>query len=159
MHSFIHSFIHSSHNPFIHSFIHPFIHSFIYSFNLVHISAKHHAIAAKLTRTFKPGSKPLVFQYEVKLQSENSCGGAYVKLLSLDPTADFTKFHDKTAYTIMFGPDRCGTQERFHFILRLGCGVMTLAGSCCVVLKLWYPSVRSSLTSRFRPLMFAYPAF
>ena len=83
--------------------------------------AKHHAIAAELTKPFKPGSKPLVFQYEVKFQTENSCGGAYVKLLSktpVDAEGDFTKFHDKTPYTIMFGPDRCGTQEKFHFILR-----------------------------------------
>ena len=80
--------------------------------------AKHHAIAANLKKTFKPGSKPLVFQYEVKFQTENTCGGAYVKLLSKDPEGDFTKFHDKTPYTIMFGPDRCGTQEKFHFILR-----------------------------------------
>ena len=80
--------------------------------------AKHHAIAAKLKKTFRPASKPLVFQYEVKFQTENTCGGAYVKLLSVDPDGDFTKFHDKTPYTIMFGPDRCGTQEKFHFILR-----------------------------------------
>ena len=81
--------------------------------------AKHHAIAAQLKKTFKPGSKPLVFQYEVKFQTENTCGGAYVKLLSKDPVdGDFSKFHDKTPYTIMFGPDRCGTQEKLHFILR-----------------------------------------
>jgi len=81
--------------------------------------AKHHAIAAKLEKPFQPSDgKPLVFQYEVKFQSEMSCGGAYVKLLSADGESDFTKFHDKTPYTIMFGPDRCGADEKLHFILR-----------------------------------------
>jgi len=80
--------------------------------------AKHHAIAAQLDKPFQPEGKPLVFQYEVKFQTENTCGGAYVKLLSQDDSADFSKFHDKTPYTIMFGPDRCGTEEKFHFILR-----------------------------------------
>jgi len=81
--------------------------------------AKHHAIAAQLAKPFQPSDgKPLVFQYEVKFQSEMSCGGAYVKLLSADAESDFTKFHDKTPYTIMFGPDRCGADEKLHFILR-----------------------------------------
>ena len=81
--------------------------------------AKHHAIAAKLEKPFQPADgKPLVFQYEVKFQSEMGCGGAYVKLLSADAESDFAKFHDKTPYTIMFGPDRCGADEKLHFILR-----------------------------------------
>ena len=81
--------------------------------------AKHHAIAAKLDEPFVPADgKPVVFQYEVKFQSEMTCGGAYVKLLSADAETDFSKFHDKTPYTIMFGPDRCGTEEKLHFILR-----------------------------------------
>jgi len=81
--------------------------------------AKHHAIAARLNKPFLPGDdKPLVFQYEVKFQSEMTCGGAYVKLLSAEADSDFSKFHDKTPYSIMFGPDRCGSDEKLHFILR-----------------------------------------
>jgi len=81
--------------------------------------AKHHAIAAKLDKPYRPAEgKPLVFQYEVKFQAEMTCGGAYVKLLSSDADDDFTEFHDKTPYTIMFGPDRCGADEKLHFILR-----------------------------------------
>jgi len=82
--------------------------------------AKHHAIAAKLDKPYRPAEgKPLVFQYEVKFQAEMTCGGAYVKLLSSDGADDdFTEFHDKTPYTIMFGPDRCGADEKLHFILR-----------------------------------------
>jgi len=81
--------------------------------------AKHHAIAAKLEKPFQPSDgKPLVFQYEVKFQAEMTCGGAYVKLLSAGADTDFSKFHDKTPYSIMFGPDRCGTEEKLHFILR-----------------------------------------
>lgn len=44
------------------------------------------------------------------------CGGAYLKLLSLDSTKkkdqDLKNFHDKTPYTIMFGPDKCGNDHK-----------------------------------------------
>jgi len=28
------------------------------------------------------------------------------------------QFHDKTPYTIMFGPDKCGEDYKLHFIFR-----------------------------------------
>ena len=27
-------------------------------------------------------------------------------------------FYDKTSFSIMFGPDKCGTDNKFHFIIR-----------------------------------------
>ena len=47
-------------------------------------------------------------RYEVRTQQTVSCGGAYLKLLTA--TEGFTPetFNDKTPYTIMFGPDKCG---------------------------------------------------
>jgi calnexin len=59
-----------------------------------------------------------VFQYEVKLQSGLECGGAYVKLLTMDANFDPKMFDDKTPFTIMFGPDRCGNTNQVHFIFR-----------------------------------------
>ncbi|XP_065372441.1 calnexin [Calliphora vicina] len=82
--------------------------------------AKHAAIASKLTKpfTFKE-DKPLVVQYEVTLQEGQECGGSYIKLLSAGKaTDDLTKFNDKTPYTIMFGPDKCGNDIKMHFIFR-----------------------------------------
>jgi len=31
---------------------------------------------------------------------------------------DLLHFHDKTPYTIMFGPDKCGPDAKIHFIFR-----------------------------------------
>lgn len=81
--------------------------------------AKHAAISAKLDRPFVFMNKPLVVQYEVLLQDGQECGGAYLKLLSEGPeTKDLKVFHDKTPYTIMFGPDKCGNDHKLHFIFR-----------------------------------------
>ncbi|XP_075150733.1 calnexin 99A isoform X2 [Haematobia irritans] len=82
--------------------------------------AKHAAIASKLFKpfTFKE-DKPLIVQYEVTLQEGQECGGSYIKLLSDNKaTDDLTKFNDKTPYTIMFGPDKCGNDIKLHFIFR-----------------------------------------
>lgn len=81
--------------------------------------AKHAAISARLDRPFKFTIKPLIVQYEVTLQEGQECGGAYLKLLSHGKhTADLRQFHDKTPYTIMFGPDKCGNDHKLHFIFR-----------------------------------------
>lgn len=58
-------------------------------------------------------------QYEVVLQDGQECGGAYIKLLSDSPNAkNLQQFHDKTPYTIMFGPDKCGNDHKLHFIFK-----------------------------------------
>ncbi|XP_047440699.1 calnexin [Mugil cephalus] len=80
--------------------------------------AKHHAISAQLLRPFTFESGPLIVQYEVNFQSGIDCGGAYVKLLSQSPDLDLDQFVDKTPYTIMFGPDKCGEDYKLHFIFR-----------------------------------------
>ncbi|XP_043346834.1 calnexin isoform X5 [Dermochelys coriacea] len=80
--------------------------------------AKHHAISAKLTKPFIFDTKPLIVQYEVNFQNGIECGGAYVKLLSKTTELNLDQFHDKTAYTIMFGPDKCGEDYKLHFIFR-----------------------------------------
>jgi len=46
------------------------------------------------------------------------CGGGYIKLLSYKPDMDLIHFQDKTPYTIMFGPDKCGPDTKIHFIFR-----------------------------------------
>ncbi|XP_020811300.1 calnexin isoform X1 [Drosophila serrata] len=82
--------------------------------------AKHAAISAPLRKPFDfKQDKPLVVQYEVTLQEGQECGGSYLKLLSAGKdTEQLTAFNDKTPYTIMFGPDKCGNDVKMHFIFR-----------------------------------------
>jgi len=74
--------------------------------------AAQHAISAQFPEVIDPKAaaldgKPLVIQYEVKLQNGLSCGGAYMKLLTEGAEGIQAKeFSDKTPYTIMFGPDK-----------------------------------------------------
>jgi calnexin len=79
--------------------------------------ARHYAIA-KATTGKRDMTKPFVFQYEVKFETSSgiSCGGAYVKLLA--SSKDLEHFDNETPYVIMFGPDKCGSTEKVHFIIR-----------------------------------------
>uniref|UniRef100_A0A8D0GT07 Calmegin n=1 Tax=Sphenodon punctatus TaxID=8508 RepID=A0A8D0GT07_SPHPU len=80
--------------------------------------AKHHALSAMLTKPFIFENKSLIVQYEVNFQNGIDCGGAYIKLLSSTDDLDLEYFFDKTSYTIMFGPDKCGEDYKLHFIFR-----------------------------------------
>ncbi|XP_015243692.1 PREDICTED: calmegin isoform X1 [Cyprinodon variegatus] len=80
--------------------------------------AKHHAIAAMLDKPFVFQDESLVVQYEVNFQDGIDCGGAYIKLLSDSGSLSLEQFHDRTPYTIMFGPDKCGEDYKLHFIFR-----------------------------------------
>ncbi|CAJ0751435.1 4330_t:CDS:10, partial [Entrophospora sp. SA101] len=86
---------------------------------VVKSAAAHHAISALLDQPLDNTGKDLVVQYEVKLQNGLECGGAYLKLLTLSEKGiQAEEFSDKTPYTIMFGPDRCGGTNKVHFIFR-----------------------------------------
>eukprot|EP00095_Tigriopus_kingsejongensis_P004406 snap_masked-scaffold93_size381549-processed-gene-2.11 protein:Tk04406 transcript:snap_masked-scaffold93_size381549-processed-gene-2.11-mRNA-1 annotation:"hypothetical protein DAPPUDRAFT_304937" len=80
--------------------------------------AQHAAIAAPLRKPFKFQSRPLIVQYELNFQHGQDCGGGYVKLLSQTEGLDLRQFTDQTPYTIMFGPDKCGSEAKLHFIFR-----------------------------------------
>ncbi|KAK8849441.1 hypothetical protein IAR55_004773 [Kwoniella newhampshirensis] len=84
--------------------------------------AAHHAISTLFPEPIDPKGKPLVVQYEVKLQKGLECGGAYIKLLTEDESGEGLRagedYTDKTPFTIMFGPDKCGSTNKVHFIFR-----------------------------------------
>lgn len=81
--------------------------------------AAHHAISVPFDTALDTDGKDLVVQYEVKLQQGLECGGGYIKLLTESPDGIQAKeFSDKTPYTIMFGPDKCGYTGKVHFIFR-----------------------------------------
>lgn len=59
--------------------------------------ANQHAISAQFDKVIDPKDKPLVVQYEVKMQKGLSCGGAYLKLLTeSDQGIQEKEFSDKT---------------------------------------------------------------
>ncbi|XP_026796181.3 calnexin [Pangasianodon hypophthalmus] len=76
----------------------------------------HHAISAYLRTVYHFREKPLVLQYEVFFQNGIDCGGGYIKLLSHSDDLRLSQFNDATPYTIMFGPDKCGSIYKVHFI-------------------------------------------
>jgi len=53
----------------------------------------------------------------LRLQKVLECGGAYIKLLTADHL-DLKEFNNQVPYTVMFGPDKCGTNNKVHFIVR-----------------------------------------
>lgn len=80
--------------------------------------ARHNAISVSMPKPYEFDGKPFVMQYEVNFQEGIECGGGYVKLLSHTKNLDLKNFHDKTPYTIMFGPDKCGEDYKLHFIFQ-----------------------------------------
>lgn len=61
--------------------------------------ANQHAISAQFDKVIDPKDKPLVVQYEVKMQKGLSCGGAYLKLLTeSDQGIQEKEFSDKTPW-------------------------------------------------------------
>lgn len=83
--------------------------------------AAHHAITTAFDTPINNKGKTLVVQYEVKLQKGLECGGAYVKLLSAEVNADdegVEEFSGETPYQVMFGPDKCGSTNKVHFIVK-----------------------------------------
>ncbi|ODV64286.1 calnexin, partial [Ascoidea rubescens DSM 1968] len=80
--------------------------------------AAHHAISTIFDKPFNNKDNTLVLQYEVKLQKGLSCGGAYIKLLSNSQELKENHFSNETPYQVMFGPDKCGTTNKVHLIIK-----------------------------------------
>ncbi|KAG1331636.1 calnexin [Cocos nucifera] len=86
---------------------------------LVSEKARKYAIVKELDEpiTLKDGT--VVLQYETRLQNGLECGGAYLKYLRPQDAGRISKeFDNESPYTIMFGPDKCGSTNKVHFILK-----------------------------------------
>jgi len=80
--------------------------------------ARFYGLSAPMDKTFTSGDKPLVIQYSVKHEQKLDCGGAYIKLLPGGSGFDAASFGGETPYSVMFGPDVCGSSnKRTHVIL------------------------------------------
>ncbi|XP_022872834.1 calnexin homolog 1-like isoform X2 [Olea europaea var. sylvestris] len=86
---------------------------------LVSEKARKHAIVKKLDEPIDLKDETVVLQYEVRLQNGLECGGAYLKYLR-PQDAGWTPegFDNESPYSIMFGPDKCGSTNKVHFILK-----------------------------------------
>lgn len=84
---------------------------------LLPTGGKHYSISTAFQEPLKFGDKPFVLQYEVKLQEGLECGGAYMKLFRAPSEGYMGKFRpervdDRTPFSVMFGPDRCGDTDK-----------------------------------------------
>ena len=83
--------------------------------------AKHYGVASALENNFNfddEENNSFVLSYEVNFQNGIECGGAYLKMFSADnDDLDLNAFHDKTRFSIMFGPDKCANDYKLHLIL------------------------------------------
>ncbi|KAG6517148.1 hypothetical protein ZIOFF_020528 [Zingiber officinale] len=86
---------------------------------LVSEMARKYAIVKELEEPTVLKDGTVVLQFEVRLQNGLECGGAYLKYLR-PQAADWTPkgFDNESPYTIMFGPDKCGSTNKVHFILQ-----------------------------------------
>ena len=78
---------------------------------------KHYGFGARFSSPLLFDRDEVVIQYELKLEERLNCGGAYIKLLR-DRDVNLEQLNNESPYTIMFGPDKCGTDSRLHFILK-----------------------------------------
>ena len=79
---------------------------------------KHYGVSSKFANPLDVKGKDLVIQYDLKLEEGLTCGGAYIKLLRATNDLDVRQLNSKTPYTIMFGPDKCGNNNKVHFIIQ-----------------------------------------
>lgn len=80
--------------------------------------AAHHAISAMFESPIDNYGQTLVVQYEVKFQKSLECSGAYIKLLTENEDLHNSEFSNNSSYQIMFGPDKCGSTNKVHLIVR-----------------------------------------
>lgn len=86
---------------------------------LISEQARKYAIVKELDKPVDLKEKTVVLQYETRLQNGLECGGAYLKYLRPQEAGWVPKeFDNESPYSIMFGPDKCGSTNKVHFILK-----------------------------------------
>jgi len=80
---------------------------------------KHYGLSCQLNHPFDFSlQQDFVIQYEVRLEESLECGGAYIKLLREVNQSSLEELSNDTPYSIMFGPDKCGSTNKVHFIIQ-----------------------------------------
>ena len=78
---------------------------------------KYYAVSTKVNPPVIPKGEDVVFQYEMKFDSL-TCGGAYLKILRDSDELDLSSVNNESPFSVMFGPDRCGSNNKVHFIMQ-----------------------------------------
>lgn len=76
--------------------------------------ARFYGISSKISTPFSNKNKDLVLQFTVRHPQNLDCGGGYIKLSN--SKVNQHNFGGDSAYSIMFGPDMCGTNKKTHVI-------------------------------------------
>ncbi|KAH8617598.1 putative Calreticulin family [Trypanosoma vivax] len=76
--------------------------------------ARFYALSTEFPAPISNDNKDLVLSFSVKHEQDLKCGGGYIKLL---PKMDPSTFNGESGYWLMFGPDRCGYNNKVHVIL------------------------------------------
>jgi calnexin len=87
----------------------------------LHVSdkARKYAIVKELDVPVTLKDETVVLQFDSRFQNGLECGGAYLKYLrSQEAGWTPTEFNNEAPYSIMFGPDKCGSTNKVHFILK-----------------------------------------
>ncbi|KAL9239413.1 hypothetical protein vseg_013739 [Gypsophila vaccaria] len=86
---------------------------------LVSEKARKYAIVKELEKPVDLKDETVVLQFETRFQEGLECGGAYIKYLRPQEAGWVSKeFDNESPYSIMFGPDKCGSTNKVHFILK-----------------------------------------
>ncbi|CCD16778.1 unnamed protein product [Trypanosoma congolense IL3000] len=76
--------------------------------------ARFYALSTPLPTPISNEKKDFVVSFSVKHEQGLRCGGGYIKLM---PNMDPAEFKGETKYWLMFGPDRCGYNNKIHIII------------------------------------------
>jgi len=80
--------------------------------------ARHYGATSKVNLDLsKSKDNVFVAQYELRIDNELTCSGAYLKF----PKKPFTnpkQFDNDVPYSVMFGPDKCGDTSKVHVIIQ-----------------------------------------
>ncbi|KAK5574563.1 hypothetical protein RB653_009816 [Dictyostelium firmibasis] len=79
---------------------------------------KRYAISYELSKPIDNSNKELIVQYELQFQEGVTCSGGYIKLYTDREDFNIEQVNSNTPYSIMFGADVCGSNDRIHFIVR-----------------------------------------
>ncbi|VVA28110.1 PREDICTED: calnexin [Prunus dulcis] len=86
---------------------------------LVSEKARKYAVVKDLGKAVSLKDGTIVLQFEVRFQNGLECGGAYLKYLRPQEAGwKPEEFDNDSPYSIMFGPDKCGSTNKVHFIFK-----------------------------------------
>ncbi|KAI3846035.1 hypothetical protein MKW92_001019 [Papaver armeniacum] len=87
---------------------------------LVSEKARKYAIVKELDEPVSLNDGTIILQFETRFQNGLECGGAYLKYLRQQEMAEWNpkEFSNESPYSIMFGPDKCGSTNKVHFIFK-----------------------------------------